>query len=172
VLFESQEGNNTRARYLVIGADLFVSSFTVPATANPGATMLVTDTVMNQGGDAAAASTIRFYWSANSTLDTGDVLLASRAIPALEPAASASGQTRFYLSTNITLEAADVLLAESRTVAALSPGASSSGTTLVTIPPGTAPGAYYILAKADAEGSVSESTETNNAAPRGIQIVN
>ena len=80
--------------------------------------------------------------------------------------------TRFYLSTNSTLEAADTLLVESRAVPALIPGASSSGATLVTIPAGTAPGTYYVLGKADADGSVSESVETNNSAARGIQVVN
>jgi len=103
VLFESQEGNNTRVRFLVIGPDLFVSSFTVPTTATPGATMVVTDTVANQGGDAAAASTIRFYWSANSTLDTSDALLTDRSIPALEPGASASGQTTITVPSTLAM---------------------------------------------------------------------
>ena len=87
-------------------------------------------------------------------------------------ATTGTSVTRFYLSANITLDANDVLLPESRAVPGLAVGASSSGTTLVTIPPGTAPGAYYVLAKADADGSVSESVETNNAAPRGIQVIN
>lgn len=39
--------------------------------------MVVSDTVKNQGGGSAAASSVRFYFSANSTLDTGDMLLAS-----------------------------------------------------------------------------------------------
>lgn len=78
--------------------------------------------------------------------------------------------TRFYLSANFTLDAGDVLLAESRAVPALAAGAASAGSTQVTIPPGTTPGAYYVFAKADADGSVGESSETNNAAPRGIQI--
>ena len=251
VLFESQEGNNTRARYLAIGADLFVSSFTVPATATPGATMVVTDTVTNQGGDAAAASTIKFHWSANPTLDTSDVLLGGRGIPALEPAASSSGQTtltipsalamgtyyviaeadaakavpetqetnnttaravqigadllvsafttpakggagvpitfsdttmnqgsdavaatvtRFYLSTNSQLDASDLLLPGSRAVSALGPGVSSSGSTTATIPAGIAAGAYYLIAKADADNAVAETQEGNNIAARSIQI--
>jgi subtilase family serine protease len=45
----------------------------------------------------------------------------------------------------------------------LASGATSAGSTSVTIPAGTAPGAYYILARADATGAVAESSETNNA---------
>lgn len=36
VLFESQEGNNTRVRLLYVGPDLVVSSLTVPTPATPG----------------------------------------------------------------------------------------------------------------------------------------
>ena len=78
--------------------------------------------------------------------------------------------TRFYLSTNYALDAGDVLLAEYRSVPAVAAGASNSGTTAVTIPAGTAPGFYCIIGKTDADNAVSESTETNNTAPRGIQI--
>lgn len=103
VLFERQEANNTRARLLLIGPDLAVSSVTVPATAAPGAAMIATDTVTNQGGDAAAASTLRYYWSMNSTLDASDMLLAGRGIPALEPRTSATGQTTLTIPSALAM---------------------------------------------------------------------
>jgi hypothetical protein len=38
------------------------------------------------------------------------------------------------------------------------------------IPQGTAPGKWYIIAKADGEGIVAETLETNNTYARLIQI--
>ena len=73
--------------------------------------------------------------------------------------------TRFYLSTDATLDAADVALG-ARTVPALASGASNAGTTLVTIPATTAPGTYYILAKADGANVLVEKNEANNVSAR------
>jgi subtilisin family serine protease/subtilase family serine protease len=70
--------------------------------------------------------------------------------------------TRFYLSTNGTLEATDVMLG-ARPVPALAAGASDAGTALLTIPPGTAAGSYYVLAQADGASAVLETTENNNS---------
>jgi subtilase family serine protease len=49
-----------------------------------------------------------------------------------------------------------------RNVPALDPGKSSSGTIAGTVPSNTAPGLYYVIAKADADGVVSEISEGNN----------
>ncbi len=92
VLAETLETNNLRFRPVQIGSDLVISSLTVPASAAPGAAISVTDTVKNQGGGAASASTTRFYLSANAILDATDVLLAgARAVPGLSAGASSSG---------------------------------------------------------------------------------
>jgi subtilase family serine protease len=77
--------------------------------------------------------------------------------------------TSFYLSTDTTLDGGDTLLG-SRSVGSLSAGASIQSTTSVTIPATTTPGAYYIIGKADAEGVVSETSETNNTSYRSISI--
>ncbi len=69
--------------------------------------------------------------------------------------------TRFYLSTDGTFSAGDTLLG-SRTIAALTAGASSSGTTTLTVPAGTASGNYFLIARADADGVVPEGQEGNN----------
>ncbi len=50
----------------------------------------------------------------------------------------------------------------SRTVPPLAGGAVDTTSTTLTIPTGTATGSYYILAKADANGAVGETNETNN----------
>jgi subtilase family serine protease len=85
---------------------------------------------------------------------------------------AAASRVRYYLSVNVILDAADELLAGAREVPALAAGASSSGSAAVTIPAGRAPGNYFILAVADGDSQVPESSETNNSAPRGIQITN
>jgi subtilase family serine protease len=110
-----------------VGPDLVVSALTAPSVAGAGAAFVVTETTRNLGGGAAAASVTKIYLSPNTVLDASDVLLGSRAVPALAA------------------------------------GASSSATTSVTIPAGTAPGGYYVLAQADGDGVVAETSEADNA---------
>ena len=231
--------------------DLTMTALGAPPAAGAGLPITVTDTTRNQGGGIAAfATNTRFYLSVNSTLDASDVLLGSRAIPALAPSASDSGSvtltipagtatgayfliakadgddtlletsetnntlyrslnigpdlvlatltapniagaglpltvtdttinsggaatpvtsTRFYLSTDGTLDASDVLLG-SRSVAALAPSASDTGSATVTLPAGTATGAYYLIAKADGGDAVAELSETNNITSRALNV--
>jgi subtilase family serine protease len=78
-------------------------------------------------------------------------------------------QTQFYLSTNTLVDASDTLLG-SRNVPSLAPGTSSSGSTTVTIPSSTVAGSWYIVAKADGEDVVVETSETNNTYARLIKI--
>jgi subtilase family serine protease len=54
------------------------------------------------------------------------------------------------------------VLSGARSVPGLAPGAQASGSVTVTIPSATPPGAYRLLACADATGAVVESAETNN----------
>ncbi|HSD77737.1 MAG TPA: CARDB domain-containing protein, partial [Solirubrobacteraceae bacterium] len=75
--------------------------------------------------------------------------------------------TRCYLSTDATHDPADVPLG-GRAVAALAPGATSAGATTLTIPAGTAPGSYYVLAVADGDQAVVEASEENNVAARAL----
>ena len=84
--------------------------------------------------------------------------------------ASAASVTRFYLSSNSSFDAGDTLLDGARSVPALDPGVSSVGPTTITIPASTPAGAYYVIAKADADGAVSETTETNNTLGRAISV--
>ena len=82
-----------------------------------------------------------------TTISIGDATANSGA------SVAGASTTSFYLSTNSTLDAGDTVLG-SRPVPALAAGASSTGTISVTIPLGTAPGTYYIIAKADAPASL------------------
>jgi subtilase family serine protease len=215
-----------------------------------GVPFTVTDTTKNQGGSPADATTTSFYLSTNPTFDATDVLLGSRAVPALGPGASHTGSaaitipagtasgsyyilaradagevigeivegnnvmarqialgadlvvsavtapsalgvgvafnvsdttrnqgtspagastTSFYLSVNTALDGSDTPLG-SRDVPALDAGASDTGTVTLTIPSGTAPGSYHLLIRADAQGVVGESLETNNVTVRAVQV--
>ena len=132
---EPSETNNELARSLRVGPDLGVSSLTVPAMATPGDVITIADTTRNQGGGAAGATTTRFYLSANSTLDSGDIPLAG-----------------------------------ARNIPALAPGETSAGASAVQIPPQTAAGSYYVIARADAGEVVAETSETNNNAARSLKV--
>jgi len=82
---------------------------------------------------------------------------------------SGATTTRIYLSTNINFDASDQPLAE-RAVSALGPNATNVGSMSVTIPAGTAPGVYYLIAVSDADGVVTETIESNNTRALVIRI--
>ena len=70
--------------------------------------------------------------------------------------------TRFYLSADAKVSSStDILLGE-RVVGLLRPKNSSTATTTLTIPAGTAVRAWYLLAEADGAKTVQESLESNN----------
>jgi subtilase family serine protease len=109
--------------------------------------------------------TIQFTIAAGATVLATDTVQNSGADPA------GPSTTRFYLSPNLNLDASDVLLAASRAVPGIAAGASSTGSTAVTIPASTVPGVYYLFAVVDADGAVTEAQENNNNALRAIQVV-
>jgi subtilase family serine protease len=82
---------------------------------------------------------------------------------------AAASVTRFYLSSDAALDAGDVPLGF-RNVPALPSGQSSAASTSLPIPAGTAPGAYSVIAKADADGLLAESSETDNTRADTITI--
>jgi subtilase family serine protease len=100
--------------------------------------------------------------SAPSTAGTGTTISVTSTTKNQGGGLSGPSTTRFYLSTNSSLDSSDALLDGSRSVPALAPGAANSGSTSVTISPGTAPGTYYIIAKADADNAVPETNDGNN----------
>lgn len=244
VVPENIETNNVRVSASVkIGPDLIVSAVAVPISAAPGTAISVSDTTKNQGAGGAASSTTKFHLSANTALDASDVLLGTRAVPALAagslsggatslmlPSNTATGiyyviaqadgaaavpetsetnntrvsgalrigpdlivgslsgtstaaagalitmndttknqgagtapasSTGFYLSVNSSIDATDAFLG-SRPVGELAPGAASSGSVSLMIPGGTATGTYYVLSRADWNSAVPETSETNN----------
>ena len=84
--------------------------------------------------------------------------------------AAGASMTRFYLSVNFTFEAATDPEIGNRAVGPVNPNQTNAGPASVTIPPGTAPGTYYIIAVGDADNAVMETSETNNTRPVTIRI--
>jgi subtilisin family serine protease/subtilase family serine protease len=173
------------------------NSVTIPA-GEDSATITVTaiDDTLAENDESVTltlASDPAYIVSANSSATVtikSDELLSDLIVSAFSaPAAAAAGQaisltdttrnqgkgaadpslTRFYLSANSTLEPADILLG-ARQVPVLAAGASNAGSTAVSIPQGQAAGTWYLIAKADGEDAVVESTETNNKSSRTIKI--
>ncbi len=95
---EMDEANNTASRAIAIGADLSVSQVSAPPHAGSGLTIAVTDTTQNESEGAASASTTSFYLSSDAALDASDVLLGSRAVPALAGSASSTATTTLTIS--------------------------------------------------------------------------
>jgi hypothetical protein len=82
----------------------------------------------------------------------------------------AATTTRIYLSKNTKVDAMDVPLGPGRSIPLLPAGAANTLATNVTIPSGTLPGAYYLVARADDGGVEAESRETNNTKALAITI--
>ncbi|WP_414753715.1 CARDB domain-containing protein [Anabaena sp. CCY 9910] len=77
--------------------------------------------------------------------------------------------TNFYLSQDQTLSNDDVYLGFDD-ISRLAPSAVASRSKSLTIRSNTVPGNYYLLYKADGDGTIRESNENNNVAARAITI--
>src|SRR5262249_4828318 len=94
---ECNETNNTRSAVLRIGPDLVISAATAPARAAAGSSIDVTETTQNSGTGNASASATAIYVSNNSLLDSGDLRLATRSVPALAPGGTSAKTTSVTL---------------------------------------------------------------------------
>jgi hypothetical protein len=72
--------------------DLIVSSITAPDIADAGSSIIITDITMNNGAGAAPESTTAYYLSTDQMLDSADILLYGRPVPALAGGASNAGE--------------------------------------------------------------------------------
>ena len=84
-------------------------------------------------------------------------------------AAIPQSETAFYLSVNSTLDANDVFLG-SRVVPALGAAATSTAPTQLTVPAGTLPGTYWVIAVADWRAEIAESAENNNTRQNSFKV--
>ncbi len=133
-LVETNERNQKSRKITVTRPDLTIASMRAPNAAVAGSSIAVQDNTRNQDLVDSASSATKFYLSTDNLLDGGDILLGSRAVPALSARASGTALTN------------------------------------VTIPPATAPGRYFMIGVADANGVVVESNETNNNRSRAITV--
>ena len=78
-------------------------------------------------------------------------------------------QTGFYLSANSTWNDTDLFLGE-QAIGVLTPGGQAPLSTSLVIPASVAPGVYYVIAKADWNAAVAETSETNNHRPSSARI--
>ena len=107
--------------------------------------------------------------SAPATAGTGQSITLTETTKNQGGGPAGASTTRYFLSSNVALDAGDVELA-ARAVAGLAAGAGSTGSVVATIPAGTPAGTWYLLAMADANGTVTEGNESNNTTSRSIQI--
>jgi subtilase family serine protease len=87
LVLEQLENNNQSVKALGVGADLtvsFVAPGVTPTLSGPGGALHINGYVVrNLGAVASDACSIGIYLSSNSTIDTEDLLLKARAVPAL-----------------------------------------------------------------------------------------
>ena len=135
-IIETNEYNNRGYRAISITGlpDLQVTTLAVsPATQVPGGLLTVTYRIANAGSTRTmAAFPLRFYYSDDATITTGD----------------------YYLAVEVTVGAG-------LNAGAYYPGAST-GTVTVTVPSTATVGARYVGAIVDSNNSIAESNETNN----------
>jgi subtilase family serine protease len=84
-------------------------------------------------------------------------------------ASANSSSVGYYISTDATLDASDQLMT-TQYGGPLGTSYPSSRYGTAAIPPGLAPGTYYVLFVADYQNQVSESDETNNVAAVSITV--
>jgi hypothetical protein len=85
--------------------------------------------------------------------------------------AAGASRTQYYLSRDPLRNGGDRLLSGSRSVPSLDPDEASTGTVHVTIPVATLPGAYFVLACADARGAIAEGAETDNCRASASKVM-
>ena len=85
--------------------DLDVTAFSGPASAKPGESFTVSNTVQNVGNAVAGASRLGLYLSDDSLCTTGDTLIGRRAVGALAPGASSAASTLATLPAGAALGA-------------------------------------------------------------------
>jgi subtilase family serine protease len=76
----------------------------------------------------------------------------------------------FYLSTDNTLSLDDMLIGSAQLRNTVYPSSSVYLASPIGIPPGTAPGRYYLLGMADFQDSYAETNETNNVRATPFEV--
>jgi subtilase family serine protease len=106
-----------------------------------------------------------------TVVEAGQALPVTESVRNQGPGAAGAFQVGVYLSSDATITPAD-LLCGLRSVSGLAPGELSLVSDSVTVPAGTAPGAWFVGVLADAGGAQAEGDEFNNglAAATPVQV--
>jgi subtilase family serine protease len=165
---------STKATVVTIPGDTVPGKYFLIAAADAGRMVAETDDTNNEKGKVIVIGPdLRVTaLAAPSSVTAGANLTITDQTKNAGGAPAGASTVQFYLSKNRKLDtgaAGDVLLG-SRAVPELAPGATSPGSTPVTIPTGTAAGTYFIIAIADPDGDVAEAIESNNTKLTAITI--
>ncbi len=133
-------------------------SIVLTVTDDEGAVATSTASVTVQA--AASSDLIVSALSAPAAAAAGGNMTVSDTTSNIAGTAAASS-TWFYLSTNPSLDASDTVLG-SRAVPGLANGAANSSSVSLAVPTTTAAGLYYVIAKADGNQAIAETSESNN----------
>jgi subtilase family serine protease len=100
----------------------------------------------------------------SATVSTAGTLSVTNSAKNQGAVSAGSSIVAYRLSVNTTYgDGDDIAITTTRTITSLAAGATSTASTTLTIPNTTAPGNYYVCAKSDSAGTVTELDETNNA---------
>ncbi|MCI5058764.1 MAG: hypothetical protein MRY83_21810, partial [Flavobacteriales bacterium] len=105
-----------------------------------------------------------------NTLTKGESFNVSCVVKNYGNATASSSYVGYYLSTNTTLSSNDIFLGKSY-LSTVYAGSTRSTSKYVSIPTTVNKGTYYILYKADEDGTVSESDENNNVGNEKIFVI-
>jgi len=160
---------------VTVPSDMAVGSYYLLACADD--TNLVSET--NETNNCAASATklqvgpdlIESVVNASATLiGAGSTLQVSDTTINQGGGNSAPSLTQYYLAPYTTKSSNARLLSGNRSVPALGPGTTSSGTLTVTVPSDMAVGSFYLLACADDTNLVAETNETNNCTASATKL--
>ncbi|MFZ5470393.1 MAG: CARDB domain-containing protein, partial [Myxococcota bacterium] len=103
---ESDESNNSLAGNTIAVAevgqsDLVVTAVSGPAAANPGTSISVSNTVLNQGTTLSGGFFVGIYLSTDATITTSDTLLGLRWVASLAVGTSNSAATSVTIASSV-----------------------------------------------------------------------
>ena len=157
--------SDTAAASLTLPAGTAAGSYYVIAQADDANAIVETTESNNSRASTATVSVgpdlIVSAMTAPASAGAGATIMVTDTTRNQGPGTAPTSSTGYYLSTNSTIGSGDVFLG-SRPVAALASGASASGSAVLQVPADVAPGFYYVVARADSNGVIAETSETNN----------
>ena len=142
--------------FLIVRADIIGSAPGEVAEANEANNILVVPLTVVRADLVVTSVTAPAVAAAGTNVSITHVVKNLAAVAGGAPATS----SRLFLSADATLDGSDVQLGGDLQVGALAGGATATVTKSVLIPSGTAPGRYFVIAQANATGTVVEADDT------------